>query len=300
MKKFLVIVFVITLVFSFTFSASAAPANTNSASISVKEVNKNTVTFNVTVNGGSGYIGWLDFGDPGHKGLGASLTNQAKEVTYTYSAIGTYHPNIWMDKLNACSTTVIVKEITQVNCVGLKNLNLNKLEVYVATYNTWQKLDWGDNTSVDVPAGVGMVYSHDYAYAEKGTTTRNISIDNIIVAKIEINGQTKKSALTVIENGNDGKIVVLNNDTTPIPTSLPVNDWKTNNIVILDLKTEIRTGAGNNYTITTIVSDSYWLAKVIENPVSIDKYTWCKIQLADNTTGYVRIDQATPTKSLFS
>lgn len=299
MKKIKIIAIILAVVMIMgTTTAFAATSCPNSGSISVSNQDKNSVTFSVTVKGGSGYVAWLSFGD----NTGISLTSGTGHVQHVYASTGSYTAAIYMENVKVCQTTIYVNSVKNYNKIYLDSLSLNKLAIEVDCYDYSLKLDWGDGTNVILSQGKGQIISHDYGYNVKGTKSYTISFGCIGVATVVINDNGTASTFTNINNWSQEGCSTITDWTvsniTPPPTTTPINDWKINNTVTLNLNTEIRQGAGTDYQINTIVSGSYWLVKVIDGPKFIGRYTWWKIQAANGTTGWVRQDLADPS-SLF-
>lgn len=148
------------------------------------------------------------------------------------------------------------------------------------------KLDWGDGSSCVVENK--KTISHDYAYNVDSWKSYNVSLENNVVGTITIYGSSKTS------------IFIPTTPQAPLNPSfsLPANDWKINNIVILPINTAIYEQAGVHFGVTNLSQDSYWLAKIIDGPKYVDTYTWWQIKLANGQTGWIK--QVNPVFPLFN
>jgi len=285
------LLFCLVLVLVFCTTASATNSSTNSNSISVKSNDQGCVVFNVTVKSDSeGYVSWIEFGDS----TGISLQNGKGQVRHFYPTSDNYIVTMYMANKQVAQTKVIVtKEQQTSNKIEATVVNFNKLTISASCYQK-TKLDWGDGTSVVLPKGNSQNINHDYSYNVKGykiytltfgTTTATFTIDDVAKGSVFTTAETPTKVTSEIVNWT------LSNSIT---STYPINNWGVGNLVTLDLNTEIREDAGMNYKIIKITSNSYWLVKIIDGPKFIGAYTWWKIQLANEQTGWIRQDLANP------
>ncbi|MDD4136174.1 MAG: hypothetical protein PHN66_03835 [Candidatus Shapirobacteria bacterium] len=277
---------VLSLVLILAFYSTAFACYPSYNSISVISQDQGTVTFNVTVDN----ITWVEFGD----GLGTSLQKGTGQICHRYQNDKTYYVTMYQDKLPIAQTKVIVKEQScqqNKSSFYLINNDFNSLTVGI-NCSSKTKLDWGDGTSV-VVKGINQSVSHDYAYNVNSWKSYNLTLGSQLVGTFTIyDGSTKNSILitntcysittTEIINWSDNNIYICPQTTQTIE----INSWKTGNFVILPLETVIKTGPAKSYKTAITVTNSHWIAKIIEGP-RYSSGIWWKIELAGGKTGWI-------------
>jgi len=285
MKKFFSSLF-LSLVLILAFYSTAFASCSNSNSISVNSQDQGVVTFNVTVDN----ITWVEFGD----GLGTCLQKGNGHIYHRYQDNKTYYVTIYQDKLPVAQTKVNVKEQPcqqNKSSFYLINNDFNNLTVGI-NCSSKTKLDWGDGSSVIVK-GINQSVSHDYSYNINSWKSYNVTLGSQIVGTFTIYDDTTKSSVlttnpcysvttTEIIDWNDNNTYVCPQTTKTIE----INSWKIGSFVVLPLETVIKTGPANSYKTTITVTNSHWIAKIIDGP-QYSGGVWWKIELAGGKTGWV-------------
>lgn len=259
---------VLSLVLILGFYSTAFASCSNSNSISVNSQDQGAVTFNVTVDN----VTWVEFGD----GLGTSLQKGNGHICHRYQADKTYYVTMYQDKLPIAQTKVIVKEqaCQHKSSFYLINNDFNSLTVGI-NCSSKTKLDWGDGTSVIVK-GINQSVSHDYAYNVNSWKSYNLTLGSQLVGTLTIYDDASKSS------------VLITNPCYSVTTTeiIEINTWKIGSFIFLPLETVIKTGPANSYKTTITVTNSHWVAKIIDGP-QYSGGAWWKVELAGGKTGWV-------------
>ena len=285
MKKFLSSL-VLSLVLILAFYSTAFACGSNSNIISVNSQYQGVVTFNVTVDNTT----WVEFGD----GLGTSLQKGNGQICHRYQDDKTYYVTMYQDKLPIAQTKVIVKEQPcqqNKSSFYLINNDFNSLTVGI-NCNSKTKLDWGDGTSV-VVKGINQSVSHDYSYNVNSWKSYNLTLGSQIVGTLTIYDDASKSSVLITNpcySVTTTEIIGWNDNNTYVYPSttqtVEINSWKIGNFIVLPLETVIKTGPSNSYKTVATVTNSHWIAKIIDGP-QYSGGAWWKVELAGGKTGWV-------------
>jgi len=272
---------------------SASACHANPGSISVYSNNNGTVVFNTTVKDGEG-LAWIEFGD--NVG-GISLGSGVAKVQHDYAKNGYYIITMYLNNVPVSQTKVTVKDKNNYNQLNLARNDFNQLKIDV-NCNSKTTLYWGDGTNVTLKNNRSV--SHDYAYNVNSYTVYKLTLgsgNNTTTATFTIDDILKTSTFTT---GSSEITKIISYSTLPYTNIfIPTNDWAVGNYVILTLNTKIYNTENSWHKIIKTVSNSYWLAQVVNGPTTIKGHIWWEIKLADGTKGWVQQDLADPIKNLF-
>lgn len=304
----------LTLTTLISAAVSTTPVSAQSSymcGLSIYVQDRNNVTLNVDVEGGSGYPARLEWGDGSYVDL---TSGQGQHIWHSYPYnVGwfTYYtPALYVPGVETCRTTIGISDYRGASFCNLYGVEVGHNELTVGADVNGPgdypgHLDWGDGTYVDVGEGPGSNIHHAYTYTVGGITTYTMNL--------AVPGADTCTGTYTIDDTGQGQSWMSN--TTPhtgsvvnweFPGSEPVshyvpapsgsqvlnNNWYVGGSVGLCLNTQIRTGSGLGYTVHTVVPVNNWPVDVIGGPRYADGYTWWDISRSDGGTGWVRQDQA--------
>lgn len=286
-KFFLLILVVIAVMVSCSKNVLASSSSQNIATFEISKVELNTVTLSVYVHSTDGYGATLYFGDELKDRGGLFLENGRGVISHEYFDIGNYSIKIVIANSAIIQGVNINNIKNKTNTYDICPLKIDKNKLWLQVQSSEEApLYFGDETYTVQPKGTTEV-SHDYEYNVWGTREYILTMGSLR-ARFVINDNGEKSTFAIIPENGLTKIIEWNDETPPLPSLIINNDWSLNNLIILDVGTEIKYAAGNEFGNKLVVKNSFWIAKVISSVKTINGDKWWNIILGDSSTGWVK------------